>query len=310
MKPVLPAIVGPTASGKTALALALAERLPIEIVSCDSQAVYRGLDIGTAKPSASERATVPHHLIDVAEPYEDFSAARYVELAEDAMAAIRSRGNLPLLVGGTGLYLRSLLFGIIELPPNDLALRRELEDRVRREGPEALHRELAEVDPASAARLAVADTFRVVRALEVFHISGETITSHHLRHAAMEPRHRPLFFGVTPPRELLYRRVNERAVRMFDEGIVDETLAIVASDPRNRSRLERIMGYREALAVGGGKLRREDAIERTRLEQRRYAKRQLTWFRGMSQVEWLPWPPDPAALAARLEESAFAQGPT
>lgn len=307
--PVLPVLVGPTASGKTALALALAERLPLEIISCDSQAVYRGLDIGTAKPTAEERALVPHHLIDVADPWEDFSAARFVEAAEEAIASIRGRGRIPLLVGGTGLYLRSLLRGIVEAPPKDEALRKTLEGRVEAEGPQALHAELVQVDPETAARLAPADKVRIVRALEVFLLTGEPISLHHRRHeeASRIARHRSLVLGITPPREELYRRVELRAVKMFDEGLVEETVRL-ASDPANRPRLEKIMGYREALKLAEGLITREEALEATRLEQRRYAKRQLTWFRAMPELEWLPWPPDPDAVAEKIRQGLGEQG--
>ncbi|HWV37618.1 MAG TPA: tRNA (adenosine(37)-N6)-dimethylallyltransferase MiaA [Vulgatibacter sp.] len=299
MRPRLYAIVGPTASGKTALALEVAARLPVEIVSCDSQAVYRGLDIGTAKPTAAERAAVPHHLVDVADPADDFSAATYVRLADAAIADIASRGRIPLVVGGTGLYLRSLLRGIFEAPPKDEALRRSLEARAAEEGTQALHRELAAVDPAAAARIAPADRVRIVRALEVHRLTGRTISEHHALHRGGERRYRAAVFGVTPPREELARRVAIRARRMFDEGLAEEAAAL-ARDPRVRARLEGIMGYREALLLAAGKLSREEAIERTRLEQRRYAKRQLTWFRGMREVEWLEWPPSADTIAARI----------
>jgi len=299
VRPRLYAIVGPTASGKTALALEVAARLPVEIVSCDSQAVYRGLDIGTAKPTAAERAAVPHHLVDVADPADDFSAATYVRLADAAIADIASRGRIPLVVGGTGLYLRSLLRGIFEAPPKDEALRRSLEARAAEEGTQALHRELAAVDPAAAARIAPADRVRIVRALEVHRLTGRTISEHHALHRGGERRYRAAVFGVTPPREELARRVAIRARRMFDEGLAEEAAAL-ARDPRVRARLEGIMGYREALLLAAGKLSREEAIERTRLEQRRYAKRQLTWFRGMREVEWLEWPPSADTIAARI----------
>lgn len=301
--PILPILVGPTASGKTALALALAERLPIEIISCDSQAVYRGLDVGTAKPTPQERALVPHHLIDVADPWEEFSAARFVEAAEEAIAQIRARGRIPLLVGGTGLYLRSLIRGIVEAPPKDQELRGRLEARVQAEGPQVLHGELAQVDPETAARLAPADKVRIVRALEVFLLTGIPLSEHHRRHeeATRVARHRSLVLGITPPREELYRRVEFRAAKMFDEGLVEETVRL-SGDPANRPRLEKIMGYREALLLAEGKISREEALQATRLEQRRYAKRQLTWFRAMPEVEWLPWPPDPGSVAERIRQ--------
>ncbi|WP_373047916.1 tRNA (adenosine(37)-N6)-dimethylallyltransferase MiaA [Vulgatibacter sp.] len=297
--PVLPAIVGPTASGKSALALAVAARLPVEIVSCDSQAIYRCLDVGTAKPTAAERALVPHHLVDVADPAEDYSAARFVEEAEVAIAAIRARGRIPLLVGGTGLYLRSLIRGIFEAPPKDEALRRGLEARAAAEGPEALHRALAAVDPETAARLPPADVLRVVRALEVHALTGKALSAHHRDHEAQPPRHRALVLGCSPPRDELYRRVDLRAAQMFEQGLVEEAVR-VAADSEARARLERLMGYREALLLADGAISAEEALERTRVEQRRYAKRQLTWFRAMPEVEWLPWPANPDAVAARI----------
>lgn len=302
MTPRLYAIVGPTASGKTALALEVAARVPVEIVSCDSQAVYRGLDLGTAKPTPAERAAVPHHLVDVADPAGEFSAATFVQLADEAIAAIAARGRIPLVVGGTGLYLRSLLRGIFEAPPKDEALRRSLEARAAEEGTEALHRELAVVDPAAAARIPPADLVRIIRALEVHRLTGRSISEHHAAHAGGAPRYRAVVFGVTPPRDELARRVSSRARRMFDEGLADEAAAL-ARDPAVRARLERIMGYREALLLAEGELTREDAIERTRLEQRRFAKRQLTWFRAMPEVEWLEWPPSADAIAARIERT-------
>lgn len=304
--PILPAIVGPTASGKSSLALAVARRLPVEIVSVDSQAVYRGLDLGTAKPTAAERAEVPHHLIDVADPAEEFSAARFVEEAESAIAGIRGRGRIPLLVGGTGLYLRSLLRGIFEAPPKDEALRRELEERARTEGPEALHRELAAVDSETAARLPPADVLRVVRALEVHRLTGRPLSWHHRQHEAQPPRHRGLVLALEPtPREELYRRVDERAVQMFREGLAAEAEAL-ARDPAVRAKLERIMGYREALALAEGRMSEAEAIAATQQEQRRFAKRQLTWFRAMPEVEWLPWPPDAEAVVERIAAAVSA----
>lgn len=299
------AIVGPTAAGKTALALELARRLPLEIVSCDSQAVVRGMDVGTAKPSPAERAQVPHHLLDVVEPGEEFSAAAFVAEADRAIAGIHARGRLPLVVGGTGLYLRSLLHGIVDAPPKDEALRRRLEARAEEEGDEVLHRELAAVDPEAAARIPTRDRVRVVRALEVHALTGRTLSSFHRDHQATL-RYDALVLGVTPPREELYRRVNARAAVMLDEGLVDETRRL-AADPAARPRLEACIGYREALAHLEGALTREEALEKIRQEQRRYAKRQLTWFRRMD-VHWLPWPPDPDAAADMIRQHVEITG--
>jgi len=282
------AIVGPTAAGKTALALELARRLPLEVVSCDSQAIYRGMDVGTAKPTPEERAAVPHHLVDVVEVGEEFSAARYVELADAAIAEIHGRGKLPLVVGGTGLYLSALLFGLAAAPPKDEAVRRRLEEEVAREGAPALHARLVRVDPEAALRISPRDPVRIVRALEVWELTGKPLSSFHREHPR-RPRYRALVLGVTPPRDELYRRVNERAVRMFEGGLLEETRAL-ARRPGARRHLERCIGYGEALDVLEGRATPAEALARMQQEQRRYAKRQLTWFRKMD-VRWLPWPP-------------------
>jgi tRNA dimethylallyltransferase len=292
------ALVGPTGAGKTGLAVALAARVPLEVISCDSQAVYRGMDVGTAKPSPAERAGVPHHLIDVADPAEELTAARFAQLADAAIADVTSRGRLPLVVGGTGLWLRALLRGLVEAPPRDPAVRAELEARVAAEGAPALHRELARVDPGAAARIQPGDPVRIVRALEVFRLAGVPLSELQLRHAGGAPRYEATVLGVNPPREELHARVNERASSMFARGLEAEA-AELARDPAVRARLERVMGYREALLLAGGAIDRDEALRRTAQEQRRYARRQLTWFRAMPEVVWLPWPPDPDA-AARL----------
>ncbi len=297
--PAVAALVGPTASGKTDLALAIVRHLPVEAIACDSQTVYRGLDLGTAKPTEAERAALPHHLLDVAEPWEDFSAARYAELADRAIADVAATGKLPLLVGGSGLYLRAVLEGVFAAPPKDPALRAELERHAAAIGPEAIHRELTEVDPATAARLPPNDLVRIVRALEVHRLTGRPISWHHERDRGRPPRYRSRVLVVAPDRDELERRVRRRAEAMFDAGLVEEAVRL-AADPRTRARLERVMGYREALLFAGGAIDRDEAIRRTALEQRRYAKRQLTWFRALPAATWLPWPPDPRAAAVEL----------
>jgi tRNA dimethylallyltransferase len=300
-RPKVAALVGPTASGKTSLAVAVARRLPVEAIACDSRTVYRGLDVGTAKPTADERAALPHHLLDVAEPWEDFSAARFAELADRAIADIAARGRLPLLVGGAGLYLRAVLEGVFAAPPKDPALRAALERHAAEVGPGEIHRELAAVDPATAARLPPNDVVRIVRALEVYRLTGRPISWHHERDRDRPPRYRAVVLALAPDRDELARRMRIRAEAMFDEGLVEEAVRL-AADPRTRARLERLMGYREALLLAAGAIDRDEAIRRTALEQRRYAKRQLTWFRAVPEVRWLPWPPDPDAAAAVLAE--------
>lgn len=297
--PKVAALVGPTAAGKTSLALAIARRLPIEAIACDSRTVYRGLVVGTAKPTAAERDALPHHLLDVVEPWEDFSAARFAELADAAIADIATRGKLPTLVGGAGLYLRAVLEGVFAAPPKDPELRNALERHAVEVGPEAIHRELAEVDPATAARLPPADVVRVVRALEVYRLTGRPLSWHHERDRGRPPRYRATILVVAPERDRLERRIWLRAEAMFAGGLVEEAVGL-AADPWIRRHLERIMGYREALLLASGEIDRAEAIRRTALEQRRYAKRQLTWFRALPSAVWIPWPPDPDAAAERL----------
>jgi tRNA dimethylallyltransferase len=276
---------GPTAAGKTALGLALAAEFQGEIVNADSQQVYRGLDIGTGKPTAAERALVPHHLFDVAEPWEQLDSARYAALADAAIADIHGRGRLPIVVGGTGLWIRALLRGLVDAPARDPVLRDRLESEASRDLG-ALHARLAAVDPEAAARIHRTDPVRIVRALEVHALTGLTITELHRRHALGAPRYRSLQLGLGAPMTVLERRIETRARAMFDGGLAQETSAALA-DPRARARLERVMGYREALGLLEGRYTRAEAIELTYRAQRQYARRQRNWFRGEPEWRWL-----------------------
>jgi tRNA dimethylallyltransferase len=276
MSPAIVTIVGPTASGKSALALRLAERVGAEIVSCDSMQIYRGLDIGTAKPTVAERSRVPHHLIDVAAPDEIFSAARYAALADDALASIAERGRPALIVGGTGLYLRGLRFGLVDAPPRDEALRAELYAEERAE-PGRLHRRLAEVDPHSARRLAPADLVRVVRALEVERLTGRTLHAHHAAHQP-RPRHQMTVLVLDPPLAVLRPRIVERTAEMLRLGLLEEVRAIVETYGPELPALTAV-GYRQAAAHIRGELPVTElsrAIERATIA---YARRQRTWFK-------------------------------
>jgi tRNA dimethylallyltransferase len=292
-------IVGPTASGKTAFGIALARELGGEIVSADSQQVYRELEIGTAKPAAEERAAVPHHLIDFAEPTEVLSAGRYARLADEQIAAICARGRLPIVVGGTGLWVRALLFGIAEIPPADAELRARLEALAEREGRRALHARLAAVDPESAAAIPPGNAVRVIRALEIYELTGEKPSVVRARHGFAKLRYRARVFGISPPREALYRRIDQRARAMFESGLIEEVKGLVARGLRDAPALK-ALGYPQALAVVEGRVSVEEAIAATAQASRHYAKRQLTWFRADPLVQWLEWPPDALALAAHL----------
>jgi len=267
-------ICGPTASGKTALAIELAQKLNAEIVSADSQQVYRYFDIGTAKPSAEQLAAVPHHLVSVVEPLEEFSAARFQALADAAIAQIRSRGREVVVVGGTGLYVRVLLHGVIRAPPAEPGIRAELEKLADAE----LHAMLAQVDAASAERLPVRDRVRIVRALEIHMLTGKPASASRQAHAFAEARHAYRLWVLDPPREELYRAINARTAAMFSAGLIAETKALVARGFREAAPMKSV-GYVQALQVIDGELTEARAVELVAQATRHYAKRQQTWFK-------------------------------
>jgi tRNA dimethylallyltransferase len=295
--PVL-VIAGPTASGKSALAVELARRLGGEIVGADSQQLYRALDVGTAKPTAAERAAVPHHLVDVAEPGEGMDAARFVALADRAIAEIDGRGALPLVTGGTGLYLRALLHGVVEAPGRDPELRARLEAEAAALGRPALHARLAAIDPAAAARIRENDLVRIVRALEIA-AGGRKPSELHAEHAFREDRYRALFLALAPPREALHERIDARVVQMFEGGLLDEARALLA---RLGAPLppKLPIGYAEAAAVVTGALPLAEAVRRVQVAHRRYARRQVVWLRREPGVTWIAPPYDADALARRV----------
>ena len=296
--PLLIALVGPTAAGKSALGLRLALAQGGEIVSCDSLQVYRGFDVGSAKPTIEERRRVPHHLVDVVDPDEPFSAADYARRGREALASIRERGVPPLVVGGTGLYLRALLRGLFEGPSRDDALRGRLEAMAARHGEARLHRRLARVDPDSAARIKPADRIRVVRALEVFHQTGRPLSGHH--RAGAEPlrgfdvRH----LGLAPSRDAQRAAIEARTQRMLAEGLVDETRKLIERYGPDLRPLQSI-GYRQAAAVVRGELGVDEARRDIVKETMRYAKRQMTWFRHQERVAWCVDAAEAEAVAAR-----------
>jgi tRNA dimethylallyltransferase len=280
------AVVGPTASGKSALALALARERGGEIVSCDSLQVYRGLDIGSAKATAEERAAVPHHLVDVVEPDQDFSAADYARLARAALDDIAARGRLPIVAGGTGLYLRALRRGLFAGPSRDPDLRRRLEGIAQRRGDARLHRLLARVDPESAARIETGDRLRVIRALEVFRASGRPLSAHHREDAARPDGRRWLVVGLDPPREELRAAVERRTRDMLAGGLLEEVRGLLARYGGADLRPLRAIGYRQAVSVVRGAQTVDDAQRDIVKETMRYAKRQMTWFRHQEDVRW------------------------
>lgn len=292
-------IAGPTASGKTALAVALATRLGGEIVNADSQQVYRGLDVGTAKPTSAERAAVPHHLLDVVEPGEGMDAARFVDLADAAIADVAARGRLPIVAGGTGLYLRALLHGVVAAPGRDPALRARLEEEAARLGRPALHARLAALDPDAAARIRPNDLVRIVRALEI--AAGGTRPSElYAEHAFREDRYAARLLALDPPRASLHARIDARVAEMFASGLLEEARALAARfGDALPPRLP--IGYAEAIGCVRGELDLAEAIRRVQVAHRRYARRQVIWLRRERGVEWIAPPFDEDALARRVE---------
>ena len=294
--PRLLVVAGPTASGKTALAIALARRLGGEIVNADSQQVYRGLDVGTAKPTAEERAAAPHHLVDVVAPGEGMDAARFVALADAAIADVAGRGRLPIVAGGTGLYLRALLHGVVEAPGRDPALRAALEAEAIAAGRPALHARLAAVDPEAAARIGANDLVRIVRALEIA-AGGRRPSELLAAHAFAPDRYPAVLLALDVPRAELHARIDARVRAMFAGGLLDEARALAAL-PEPPPRLP--IGYGEAIACVRGELEVEEAIRRVQVAHRRYARRQVIWLRRERGVEWIAPPYDAEALARRV----------
>ena len=285
-EPLLIAIVGPTGSGKTALSLALAEHFGGEIVSCDSVALYRGFDIGTAKPDAQERARARHHLLDIRDPAEAFTAGDYAQAARRVVGEIAARGHLPVVVGGTGLYLRAFLDGLFAGPKRSEELRDRLRELARDKGSPHLHRMLVRFDPEAARKIHPNDAPKLIRALEVCLESRQKMTQLWQRGRDPLTGFRILRIGLDPDRAALYERINQRARRMFDSGLVEETERLVARHGASITQLQSL-GYRQALQVLRGEVDRESAIAAAQQAHRNYAKRQMTWFRREPGVHWL-----------------------
>jgi tRNA dimethylallyltransferase len=279
-------LVGPTASGKTSLALRLAEEFNGEIVSCDSVAVYREMEIGTAKPTREERALIQHHMIDIASPDEACTAGDFSRQAREALTGITERGHLPIVAGGTGLYLRALIDGLFPAPPQKPGQRERLRTLAKTRGPAYLHRLLTRLDTAAAAAIHVNDVPKVIRAIEVSLAAEGPLTQQWQKGRDALTGYRILRLGLNPPRERLYERINQRAAAMFNRGLVEETERLIArfgADCRPLTSL----GYAEATAVLQNELTREQAVNQAQQGHRNYAKRQLTWFRREPNMRWL-----------------------
>jgi tRNA dimethylallyltransferase len=294
-------ILGPTASGKTHLAILLAGRFQGEIVSCDALQIYSHMDIGTAKILPHERMGIPHHMLDLREPGQDFSAGDYQRLAREALRRIRERGNLPFVVGGTGFYLRALIDGLFEGPARSQELRNRMRQIIRRKGPKILHRSLRRVDPKSAERIAETDGERIIRAYEVYLATGKPISWWQQKPRDSLEGYRWLKIGIRVPREQLYRRIDQRAEEMFRSGFLEEVQQLMRGFPTECHAFKAI-GYRQAIDYFDGKLTLEQTIEETKKQSRHYAKRQLTWFRSDPDITWLEAEPDLEALQTKAAD--------
>ncbi|MCI5484737.1 MAG: tRNA (adenosine(37)-N6)-dimethylallyltransferase MiaA [Clostridiales bacterium] len=281
-------IAGPTASGKTALAVELAKELNGEVVSCDSMQIYKGMDIGTAKPTPGEMQGIPHHMIDVAEPEEDFSVSRYCSLAAPIVDDILSRGKTAIIAGGTGLYMDSLIQGNDFAPFPATGVRERLEAEAEAQGIQVVFDRLAAVDPEAAGRLHLSDRKRIIRALEVYLETGETITAHNRKTQLIPPRYSPLWLGLDfENRADLYGRIDRRVGLMLEQGLIAEIQGLLAAGVPPKCTAMQAIGYKEFLAALKGECTIGEAADQVRQASRRYAKRQLTWFRRNRKIHWL-----------------------
>ena len=304
MKPEILVVCGPTATGKTRLGIALAERYGGEIVSADSMQVYRRMDIGTAKATPAERARVPHHMLDVCEPSEDYSVSRYVREAGAVCDRLLAAGKTPVLVGGTGLYIDSLLSGrdFAARPDGDVDLRRALGEEYDLRGGEAMLETLRAFDPERAAKLHPGDRRRIVRAIEIYRLTGKTVTAHDAETRARPPRYRAFTVALSyRERADLYARIDRRVEEMAAAGLFEEVEGLLAEGLSPACTAMQAIGYKEAALALRGELSREEAVALIQQGSRRYAKRQLTWFGRNEAAHWLRWGPEPDFDAAMAE---------
>ena len=281
-------IAGPTASGKTALAVELAKTLNGEVISCDSMQVYKGMDIGTAKPTEEEMQGVPHHMLSVAEPWEDFSVSRYCAMATPILEDILAREKTAIIAGGTGLYMDSLIRGNDFAPFPSTGMREKLESQAEEKGMEAMLSLLHSIDPESAARLHLKDRKRIIRALEVYYETGETITAHNKKTQALPPRYEPLWLGLDfANRQDLYDRIDKRVDVMLAQGLISEIQALLCAGISPDCTALQAIGYKEFVGALAGNGTVAEAADQVRQASRHYAKRQLTWFRRNPQIHWL-----------------------
>lgn len=281
-------IAGPTASGKTALSIALAQELNGEVISCDSMQIYKGMDIGTAKPTESERQGIPHHMLDVAEPWENFSVNCYCQMASPILDDILARGKTAIIVGGTGLYMDALIRGNDFAPSPSTGMREKLEAQADQDGIEAMLALLSTIDPETASKLHLADRKRILRALEVYYETGETITEHNRKTQLIPPKYEPVWLALEDAdRAALYTRIDRRVEAMLEDGLLDEIKGLLSRGIPEKCTAMQAIGYKEFLAAMRGECTLETATQQVKQASRHYAKRQLTWFRRNQKIHWL-----------------------
>lgn len=309
MPPKILVIVGPTASGKTRMAVELAQRHNGEVISADSMQIYRTMDIGTAKPTQEEMGGIPHHMIDVADPEEDFSVARYVEMAARCVDDVLARGKLPIVAGGTGLYIDSLLSGRTFAPfAPDSALRGELERELAEKGGQAMLEALAQVDPEAAQRLHPNDHKRIIRALEVYRSTGKTITQHNRETQAIPPRYNALTIGLAfQDRQAMWRRIDQRVDEMVAAGLEDEVRRLLTSGISPKCTAMQAIGYKEFTQALSGEMTWQEAADVVKLRSRQYAKRQLTWFGRNPNTRWVRWDDPPEFEQGRRASTEYME---
>lgn len=298
-------LTGPTASGKTDVALQIAESIGAEIVSADSMLVYRGMDIGTEKPSRTARNTIPHHLIDIVEPWEEYSVGQYVKDLEEVISKLYQQGKPCMVVGGTALYLKAIVDGLFEGPPADWEYRDYLRSVAEEKGSEYLHKTLIEVDPEIAAKLHSNDQKRVIRALEVYKTTGQRISSFQTQFGHKNPKYDCLIVALEHDRDILYQRIEARIDRMLLRGLIDEVRTLLHNPSGLSKQASQALGYKEIINYFSGKYTLYEAIEVMKKRTRWFAKRQMTWFRSFSGIHWVPVSPDNDII--RLSERVLEQ---
>jgi tRNA dimethylallyltransferase len=290
VKPILSKIVvicGPTAVGKTGFAIELARCFSAEIIGADSMQIYRLMNIGTAKPTPEEQTSVLHHLVDIIDPGQDFDAAAFAKQADKAILELEARGILPLVVGGTGLYIKALLYGLFDSQPVDPEVRLRLQALADQEEAAALHRRLALKDPQAAARIHHNDTYRLIRALEIIETSGSPLSDLHAEHGFNQPRYTALQIGLTLPREALYQRINQRVDQMLAAGLEKEVRHLLSQGYDSGLKSMQSLGYRHMIDFIQGRVDWKETVRLLKRDHRRYAKRQMTWFRADADIHWL-----------------------